>query len=134
MIQNAKDKRLSQLQSGLPDVSAAVMELLQPVKAVFMQKRQIDGYTQEIAVRIDTKASVQPLSPQALKMLPEGQRAWKYFTVFCLNNVNLKPDEVFWINGKGYRIQDKSDWSQFGYFKYTCVEDYDDAPNVTNDN
>ena len=81
MIQNAKDKKLSQLQSGLPDVSAAVMELLQPVKAVFMQKQQIDGYTQEIAVKVDTKASIQPLSPQALKMLPEGQRAWKYFTV-----------------------------------------------------
>ena len=130
MISNAKDIPLSQSSSGLPDVGAAIMEILQPVVAVVMEKQQIDGYTQEIPVRINTKASIQPFSAQQLKMLPEGQRGWRYFAIYILSDVDLKPDEVFWINHNGYRIMAKYDWNRFGYFQYECVEDYNNAPNV----
>jgi len=123
-IINACRKSISELSSGLPDVGASVMEVLQPVVATYIQKQQIAGYTQEILIEINTKVSIQSMSPATLKMMPEGQRGWDYNTVFALSNLNLKLDEVFTIKGKNYRILGKTDWKEFGFIEYNTVEDY----------
>jgi hypothetical protein len=130
-IINAKDKKVSDLNSALPDVMAAVQELLRDTVVVCVQKQQIDGYTQEVPVSIQTKACIQPGSAEQLKIMPEGQRAWKYAAIWTLPNVNLLLDDVFWINDQGYRILDKTNWSRYGYIQYDCIEDYTEAPNVT---
>ena len=130
---NAKDRKLSEMTSALPDVSAAVQEILQPITIVLVQKQQVNGYTQEIPRSFKTRASIQPIA-QTLSMSPTGQRAWKRFNVYIERNIQLIPDDVFWIRGQGYRVMDKVDWKEFGYLKYECVEDYSDAPDVTNSN
>jgi hypothetical protein len=132
-ISNAKDMKLSETQSALPDVAAAVQEILQPLRIIVYQKQQINGYTQEIPREFSTRASIQPLTPQQIKMLPEGQRAWKYFTMYCERNIQLLPDDGFKIRGVRYRVQDKTDWKEFGYIKYDCIEDYSDSPDVSGD-
>ena len=129
MIENACNKKLGELSSGLPDVGASIQELLQPVKASYVQKQQIAGYTQEVLIEVDTKASIQP-NLQPLKMLPEGQRKWRYFTVYALSNLDLQPDEIFTIKGINYRILGKTDWKEYGFISYECIEDYNlNAPN-----
>jgi hypothetical protein len=131
-IINARDKKVSELNSGLPDVIAAIATLLQDVSAVYVQKQQIDGYTQEVPICVQTKACIQPMGDEQLKILPEGQRSWKYFYVWSLKNFDLATDEIFWIKSKGYRILDKTNWNDYGYIQYSCIEDYTDAPNITN--
>jgi len=59
-IVNACNKNLNELASGLPDVGASIMEVLQPVVATYVEKQQIAGYTQEITISLPTKASIQP--------------------------------------------------------------------------
>jgi hypothetical protein len=129
MIQNASNRKTRDLASGLPDVGASIQILLQPVVATYIQKQQISGYTQEVSCSMDTKASIQPWSAEQLKMLPEGQRSWKYFTIYALANLNLATDEVFTIYEKSYRILDRTDWSDYGFIEYNTIEDYDsDSP------
>jgi hypothetical protein len=131
-IINARNFATSDLASGLPDVAASIQEVLQGVKASYIQKQQINGYTQETLIEVITKVSIQPLTPQQLRMLPEGQRKWRYFTVFALKNLDLQPDEVFTIKGRNFRIQDKKDWKEFGFIAYNTIEDYNlNAPDPT---
>lgn len=123
-IINACRKSTSDLASGLPDVGAAIMEILMPVKASYIQKQQIAGHTQEILIEIDTKVSIQTMSPQQLKMLPEGQRGWDTNTIYALSNLDLRLDEVFTIKGKNYRILAKTNWKEYGFIEYGTTEDY----------
>ena len=130
-IVNACNKDLNELASGVPDVGASIMEVLQPVTATYVEKQQIAGYTQEITINLPTKASIQP-NNQPLKMMPEGQRKWKYFTIYALCNLNLQPDMQFTIRGIVYRILDKTDWKEYGFIKYDTVQDYQvDLPDAT---
>ena len=123
-IINAYRKSVMDLASGLPDVGAAIMEILMPVKASYIQKQQIAGYTEEILIEVDTKVSIQSIDAQQLKMLPEGQRGWNNFTVFALSNLDLKLDQVFTVKGKDYRILAKTDWKEYGFIEYRTTEDY----------
>jgi hypothetical protein len=125
-IVNARDKKVSELSSALPDVGAAVQELLMVVVVEKMQKQQIDGYTQEIPVAIHTKVSLQPFTAQQLNIRPEGQRQWRWFTAYTLNNLDLQPDDIIRIKGVRYRIMEKFDWREYGYYRYNVIEDYID--------
>jgi hypothetical protein len=123
-IVNAKDQAIDEAASALPNVANAIQELLYNVVAERMQKQQVNGYTQEISTKISTKVSIQPFTAQQLIIRPEGQRAWRWFNVYALSNLDLKPDDVFKIRGVRYRIMEKSDWSVYGYFHYSVIEDY----------
>jgi hypothetical protein len=132
MIDNACNRKTKDLSSALPNVGAAVMEILMPCRASYIQKQQIAGYTQEVLIDIITKVSIQSINPQQLKMLPEGQRIWKNYTIYALSNLDLEPDEVFTINYIKYRILAKIDWVEYGYIEYSTVEDYKmNAPDPT---
>ena len=126
-IINAKDRNTSEISNAMPNVAESVMELLLPVTIVVVQKEQIAGRTEEINIEIDTKASIQP-DNQKLAIKTEGQRAWKYWTLYALSNLDLIPDQVFVMDGQGYRVLDKVDWSKYGYFQYSVIEDYQYAP------
>ena len=123
-IINACRKSTKSLASGLPDVGAAIMEILQPVKASYIQKQQIAGYTQEVLIEIETSVSIQSINPESLKMLPEGQRSWDTNTIYALSNLNLKTDEVFTIDGTNYRILSRTDWKEYGFIEYNVIEDH----------
>ena len=126
-IINAKDRNTSEISNAMPNVAESVMELLLPVTIVVVQKEQIAGRTEEINIEIDTKASIQP-DNQKLAIKTEGQRAWKYWTLYALSNLDLIPDQGFVMDGQGYRVLDKVDWSKYGYFQYSVIEDYQYAP------
>ena len=124
MIQNGKDLPLGLASSGLPDVSGAVDMLLQPVSIGVVQKRQVDGYTQEVTTYFDTKACRQPFSPRKLEVLPEGERSWRWETLWTLPNLVLKPDDVIYYRGIRYRVMSRLNWSEYGFYEFNILEDY----------
>jgi hypothetical protein len=130
-IINACNRSIGNLSSGLPDVGAAIMEILMPCKASYVQKQQVSGYTQEVLIEIITKVSIQP-SDEPLNITNVGERIWKHFTIYALNNLDLNPDEVFTIKGINYRIMSKKDWKEYGFIHYETVEDFKmSAPDPT---
>jgi hypothetical protein len=123
-IINAKNFNTSRLSNAMPNVAEAIMELLRPVIATVIEKQQIAGRTEEIPINITTKASIQPLKAQDLDIRTEGQRSWKYYTIFALSNLNVKPDNIFIIHGVTYRVLSKADWKEYGFIRYDTIEDY----------
>ena len=123
MIKNAKDKKVYELDNALPDMSEAVMDFLQPIVLKKINKQQVNGYTQEIEIPIQTSAVVIPMSgDMAIKM--EGERTWRWSTMYCLSDLIFATDDVILYRHTRYRIMHRMDYSQYGYVSYEMIEDY----------
>lgn len=127
-IINGKDLGLPLASSQLPDMSAAMMDLLQPVTLVKIAKQNIDGLVQEIQTPISTRAVRQPLSAQRLDIKPEGQRAWRWEVVHATIDLILKPDDRILWDGIYFRVMGKFDYKEYGYVQYEIVQDYTLSP------
>ena len=128
---NAMDKPLFEASSNLPDVSAAVMGLLYPVIFEKIQTTLVDGRAQKVPIKIKTQASVQPFTAQMLKIKPEGQRNWSWFTIHALEDLILENNDRIKIDGVRYKIMEKSNWVRNHYVEYNAILDYQEGDNVS---
>lgn len=122
MLQNAGKLTLSQNSSALPDVSAAVMDLLQPTTVKIITQQMINGYYEPTPPQlIQTQAAIQPLKQElAIKM--EGERNWRWFMIHILPNVDLNNNDFITLFGIKYKVMGKENWFQYGYIMYHVVE------------
>jgi len=134
VIKNGKDKAFGQSSAGLPDVSPAVMNLFQPVTVGIIKATQVGGYTQTIVTeRIRTKG-VRIQNPNQLVMSKTGERIWDSVEIYFLNDINLAADDLFIFQGIQYRVVATEEWTEYGYNRYSVVQDYtkiyNPLPNV----
>ena len=63
---------------------------------------------------------LQPLEKK-LKVTPDGQRQWQWWTLWCAEKLELD-----WVvvdpRGVQLRIMNQNDWSAHGYFQYELME------------
>ena len=123
-IVNAKDKNQGTLLGGLPQMDEAITGFFYPLVFTHMQKQLIEGLLQEIPIEIRTLGVRQPFKSQQLRMLPEGQRAWKWENIHCLPDVVLRPDDIIKIGRTPYRVMERFDFSPYGYMQYVIQSDY----------
>jgi hypothetical protein len=123
MIKDASKKSIKE-SLDMPDVSDAVMSLLQPMKVGIVQKQQIGGLTQEIPIYVDTFAVKQPFSAQRLDIKPEGQRSWRWFTLHSLKDLVLKLDDIIILAEIKYRVMQKYDYAEYGFYQYEIAEGF----------
>lgn len=123
---NAKDLTIPQNVGGLPDVSAAVMVLLQPISVMTVTQQLINGYYKPITQTIATQASIQPL-PQELAIKMEGERNWRWSLIHILPNVDLNNNDLITLFGVQYKVMKKENWAQYGYMNYFVVEGFQNA-------
>ena len=123
---NAKNLTIPQNVGGLPDVSAAVMMLLQPVTVMTVTQQLINGYYKPINQTIGTQASIQPL-PQELAIKMEGERSWRWSLIHILPNVILENNDLITLFGIQYKVMKKENWAQYGYIDYFVVEGFQNA-------
>ena len=121
---NASSIPLNETSSNQPDVSMAVMGMLYPMVFEIMQNSRVNGYAQNIPIKFCTSACIQPFTPQMLKLKPEGDRAWSWFSIWSLTVLDLKVNDRIKANGKRYKIMEKMDWSFNQYFEYHAILDY----------
>lgn len=64
-----------------------------------------------------------PMSPQEVKVKPEGQRTWRWWTL--VTPETLETDYVV-VDASGiqYRVTEKEDWGSAGFYKYGLTEAY----------
>ena len=120
---NAKNRNMDQ-SNALPDVSGAISLFLQPVKLGLIRKKQVSGYTEETITWIQTKAVRQSFTAQQLLLHPEGERAWKWYTIHMLPDYQLKPDDLIVLHGMRMRVMEKLDYQEYGFIEYHAVEDF----------
>ena len=106
-ITNAKNKKLNEAVSGLPDLSGAVECFLQDARVGLVTKKQVSGYTQETIDWICTRAVRQVMRPQELVVKPEGQRAWRWFKIHAVPECVFKVDDIIIMQGVRMRIMEK---------------------------
>ena len=123
-ILNGKDLSVTDAANSLPSPIASIQELLQPAILHVITKTQVDGYTQEVASIYNTYISKQPYNPQQLRILKEGERQWRWFSLWIMNDCILHPDDMVTLHGVNYRVMQKESWQEYGYSKYDVIEDY----------
>lgn len=123
MIQSARNLKLNNTNSALPDMSGVITSWFLDI-TLQVVNRVMDGadWIEQDALLIKTKGVVQPPNPQDLKIMPEGAWAWEWLTVHCLPDVQLETNQYIRYDGKLYKVMAKKDWRKYGYVKYTLLE------------
>ncbi len=99
-----------------PNVSGVVTRFASNIVFRFARKQVVDGILSEteIAEKV-VRGSIQPIPPRKLLIKPEGQRSWRWWTLWTKQPL---PIDVIVVDDKGveYRAMSISDYSRNGGF------------------
>lgn len=122
---NAANKPFNEISiSGVPNMSGTLTSWMQNLTFNVITKEIVNYEVVEIAMDVAFKGVWQPLSPEKLKMKPEAQRSWKWIQVHAHADLSLKNDDVIKYKSKQYRVMERLDYLEYGYFEYHLVEDF----------
>lgn len=123
-IVNGKDLPFGQSLAGLPNVAAAVIQYFQPVTVGIIKSTQVNGRTQTIVQQYVCTQGVRIATDNKLIISKTGERFWAHEDVYFLSEILLKPDDLFLWNNLQYRVLAIEAWTEYGYNKYTVLQDY----------
>lgn len=124
MIVNGKFLPLGQQSAALPHVGEAVKNCFQPVAVGFIVSTQVDGYTQSLVRERIMTHGARIENPKSLVITKTGERIWKTTDIYFTRDVLLKADDLFLFNDIQYRVLETEEWTEYGYNRYRCVQDY----------
>lgn len=127
MIKSAANTPLNMNPGTLPDVSSALYEWLQNLYLLIVTKTVVNSEVVETYVPISFSGVWQPMGAEQIKLKPEGQRSWQWYTCHTLTGVNLINDQIIKFQDENYRVMSNNHWSQYGYWEYHLVKDYTGA-------
>lgn len=124
IFRNAKDIPLNTNPGTLPNVSAALTQWQQPMKIYKIVKTIVNFKVVETPTVINFSGVVQAGTPEQLIQKPEGQRSWRWSSIWILPGVDVSVDDIIESLGKKYRVMSKTDWVQYGYVALEVSEDW----------
>jgi hypothetical protein len=121
---NASSVPLDQTPGTLPNMADTVAGWFQLCYFEQVVKTIVNFQVVETTTPLQFQGVITPASPRQLAMRPEGQRKWKWLDVHAWPTLQLSPDDVVVYQGLQYRVWSKLDFTQYGYVKYSLVNDY----------
>ena len=106
------------------DVSDALWDIceferIQVVKKTVQDFELVESVSDRSPIYIE--GSLQPMNARELLIKPEGQRSWRWWTLWTTEKLELD-----WVvidrNGSHFRIMNSNDWEASGYFQYQLTE------------
>ena len=125
-IISAGKRPLTDLAPG-PNMQTAVSGWCRPMTlAVTTVRAGKGGDAEKFSRQIQTDGFMVPGKPQELKIKEEGDgtRQWKFWTIYCLQDPQIKLGDVVAIAGRSFKAMGAWDFSQFGFWKFACTEDF----------
>lgn len=125
---NASSKPFNQINfSGVPQMQGAFTGWMQPLVFNKIIKVIENFEVKETTQNILFSGVWQPMGPEVLRLKPEGERSWSWFTCHSPTNINLQTDDVIRFRDVQYRVKQKYDYSLYGYYQWDLVQDYTGA-------
>lgn len=125
IFKNGSDTPINAGSPTLPNMASALNNWL--INMIFGIVGKVVNSTFEVTeteTDIEFKGVWQPFTSQQLMLKPEGQRAWKWFTVHALVQLKLEPDMVVKYLAQQYRVMEVRNYMEYGYMEYHLVQDY----------
>jgi len=115
--------------NGMPQMSAAFAGWTQKITMVIINQGVVDdGFINDSEKKITFQGTIQPLSEEAIKLKPEGQRSFKWLDVHCMGKkMILKKDDKIIYDGQRYKVMAFGDWTLNNYSEYHICQDYQDG-------
>lgn len=128
---SAKNLPLGRQSFAVPNLSAALSGLFQPMVLQVVQTILIDGYSKEVEPKtVLVKGVRQPFTAQELSLRPEGDRQWKWEKMHVDTAFILSVNDKFYFDGTPYRVKEKNDFKEYGFVEYNIVQDYEDSSDL----
>ena len=105
-----------------PNMSDVLNGMGKRVQFAVVSKTAVDFEAVEtLADAVWFTASLQPIKAWELQFKPEGQRQWKWFTMFTTKDIAL--DYIIQDRDcKQFRVVEKKDWNGAGFTEYQIYE------------
>ena len=108
----------------MPSLATTIFGFEETMQFAIVVKTPIDHdivETSKTPVLLWFEGNVQPLHQKELLVKPEGERKWKWWSLYT--DMDLEVDTIITDrNGTEYRVMASSDWSQAGYQSYQLTE------------
>lgn len=116
-------KKLNAL-SGMPQMSAAFQGWKKSLSLVVITNSiNSDGFNVPTEIIGSFKGTIQPLSPEELRIKPDSQRSnqWLWFH-FENGSTELNIGDLIIYNEKNYKVNAKKDYSLNNFIEYHAME------------
>jgi len=120
-ISNAGDKRAG----PLPQVGGVLGGWQNRASLKKVTETIVDFEVAKTTVDFIFEGVFQPMSSRELFHKPEGERNWKWYSLWVKPGLNIKNGDIIEdFKGLKFRVVKSRDWSQAGYVQYDLLEDY----------
>lgn len=121
MIKNGKDTTLEASSGTVPDMSQTITGWFQKMTFTRVVRTVVNFEAAEVKTQYSAMGVIQPMGSQQLSMKPDGERAWKWYTIHADTSLSLMPGENVVYLGNEYRVMSSDDYDLYGYVKYDVV-------------
>ena len=106
----------------MPNMKDAIFGFSVPAQFAVVSKKAEDFEAVESAANVlGFIGTFVPIPPRVLQLKPEGERKWKWWTLYSTIKLDLD-----WVvmdrNKKVFRVMSDTDYSQAGFFGYELAE------------
>lgn len=97
---------------------------VRPITVGIVTIKTQDSVATETVKEFSTTGFIKRTKSRAVKNNPEGQRAWRWYSLFTASEIDLKLDDIVVVKGVKYRVMGQDGLTDFGFFKYYLDQDY----------
>lgn len=109
----------------MPQISAAFSGWMEKITLLKHTETVVNGFVQKNDIPICFQGTIQPLSPRALMLKPEGQRSWEWLQIHAFATaVDLLPGDYLTFGPNRYKVTEAKNYGLNGYFEYHMVRDF----------
>lgn len=117
-------QKLNQL-SNMPQLAAVFANWTSRITLTKRTQTISAGLVSYTDSDMNFRGIIQPLSPEAIALKPEGQRSWKWLQIHCQNcTLPLTTDDQIVYLGEIYKIMAVLDYGQNGFQEFHCVKEF----------